>query len=147
MFYADIPYHHLQASSKMSLLMLRRLSYTQKIISSCFYPVTISLKKSWLKKKIKKNLGESSADFCTWTTEENLVESLVRERRAYCFVTTEISGLNNGTPNQWGFSLKTLTLNWGCASPLGWDVRCHFKNSIIQRFTQKAPIKKTLFNF
>ena len=100
-----------------------------------------------IKKKKKKNLGESSADFCTWTTEENLVESLVRERRAYCFVTTEISGLNNGTPNQWGFSLKTLTLNWGCASPLGWDVRCHFKNSIIQRFTQKAPIKKTLFNF
>ena len=95
-------------------------------------------KKIMIKKK-KKNLGESSADFCTWTTEENLVESLVRERRAYCFVTTEISGLNNGTPNQWGFSLKTLTLNWGCASPLGWDVRCHFKNSIIQRFTQKRP--------
>ena len=146
MFYADIPYHHLQASSKMSLLMLRRLSYTQKNYFLLLLSCDNLFKKIMIKKK-KKNLGESSADFCTWTTEENLVESLVRERRAYCFVTTEISGLNNGTPNQWGFSLKTLTLNWGCASPLGWDVRCHFKNSIIQRFTQKAPIKKTLFNF
>ena len=146
MFYADIPYHHLQASSKMSLLMLRRLSYTQKKLFPLAFILWQSLQKNHDKKK-KKNLGESSADFCTWTTEENLVESLVRARRAYCFVTTEISGLNNGTPNQWGFSLKTLTLNWGCASPLGWDVRCHFKNSIIQRFTQKAPIKKTLFNF
>ena len=75
------------------------------------------------------------------------MESLVRERRAYCFVTTEISGLNNGTPNQWGFSLKTLTLNWGCASPLGWDVRVTLKIVLFKDSHRKLLQKRPFSTF